>query len=47
MYLRNTRNLRMAMATGIILLVAIPIRADNNHAVADMDYDETILKFYA
>lgn len=35
------------MATGIILLVAIPIRADNNHAVADMDYDETILKFYA
>lgn len=37
----------MAMAIGIIILVAMPVFADNNPAVADRDFNETILRFYA
>lgn len=47
MYFVNTDNLRMAMATGIMILVAMPAHADNYPAAADMDYNETILKFHA
>lgn len=47
MYFVNTDNLRMAMATGIMILVAMPVHADNYPVVTDMDYNETILKFHA
>ena len=47
MYFVNTRNIKLAMATGIMLLVVIPIWADNNPAVADIDYSETVLRFHA
>lgn len=47
MYFVNTDYIRNAMATGIMILVAIPSHADNYPAVADMDYNETVLRFHA
>ncbi|MBM6865482.1 hypothetical protein H6A66_09920 [Bacteroides caecigallinarum] len=47
MYFVNTDNLLMAMATGMMILVAIPVNADNHPTVADTDYNETVLKFHA
>lgn len=37
----------MAMATGIMILVAMPVHADNNPVVTDTDYNETVLRFHA
>lgn len=37
----------MAIATGIMILVAMPVHPDNNPAVIDMDYNENILRFHA
>ena len=47
MYFVNTRNIKLAMATGMMLLVAMPVCADDNPAVVDIDYTETVLRFHA
>ena len=47
MYFVNTRNIKLAMAAGMMLLVAMPVCADDNPAVVDIDYTETVLRFHA
>ena len=47
MFLLNTRCLKMAVATGGLLLVAGTVRADHIQPVLYTDYGETILRFHA
>lgn len=47
MFLLNTRCLKMAVATGGLLLVASTVRADHIQPVLYTDYGETILRFHA